>query len=320
MCSWSWICFWILTLSICYNVNGLERSCWIQVLNVCHVVNGLERSVHIWNICHIVNGLERRFCHCLGLHGRLCCTPWWSLLVCAPWESLFCLWEPLWYIPWSFFSKKWLINFSPSAAQVLVVHLAPGSMWLDASCSAASGESSLSRAGLFSGKILKVSFSTVSYLVFLASTQSSKVLKEIDLLSVSSMVLKESLLVPFLMVHYKTLRSLKRVRATDLRLHVLEGNIFPPYLTNGPERSLYFSLCWSCHWPCHHFSSLWKGDFWWFICNVHSWSWKKPTCVCVAASCILISSPPEDLKWLVLPHVQMLCIGGCVVPFWTLCM
>ena len=124
-----------------------------------------------------------------------------------------------------------------------MVHLVPGSMWLDASCGAASGESSLFRADLFSGKILKVSFSTVSYLVFLASTQSSKVLKEIDLLSVSSMVLKESLLVPFLMVHYKTLRSLKRVRATDLRLHVLEGNIFPPYLTNGPERSLSTSHC-----------------------------------------------------------------------------
>ena len=60
-----------------------------------------------------------------------------------------------------------------------------------------------STADFLSETKLEASFSATSQFAVLALTQLSKVLKEIDLLFVSSMVLKETLLVPLLSVVLK---------------------------------------------------------------------------------------------------------------------
>ena len=85
----------------------------------------------------------------------------------------------------------------------LLVYQLLGSVWLGLDLTGgtglAHGESfSPSRADFFSGTKHEASFSAMSHFDILALTHSSKVLKGIDLLFVSTMVLKETLLVPLL--------------------------------------------------------------------------------------------------------------------------
>ena len=78
---------------------------------------------------------------------------------------------------------------------------------------------------------------------------------------------------------------LKEVALLTSCFCVLEGNLFPPRLTHGLERSLSASIFWLCHWLCWHYPFLW-----WLLCCLHWWSWKELTCVCLA---------------LCLPHVSL---------------
>ena len=101
---------------------------------------------------------------------------------------------------------------------------------------AGGGSFSLSRADLFPEMSLEASFSGMSHFAVLALTPLSKVLKGIYLLFVSSMVLKETL------ISATFINGLERSCLTDLMFHVLEGNLFPPRLTHGLERSLSASI------------------------------------------------------------------------------
>ena len=141
----------------------------------------------------MTNGLERSFCLCLGCTGDVLM----GSMVNSP---LLCS-----------------MGISPLSVGVslggwgslgLSVHWLLGSvlLGLDLSSGAglAHGESFFpSRADFFSETKLKASFSAVSQFAVLALTQSSKVLKEINLLFVSSKVLKETCLVPLLSMVFK---------------------------------------------------------------------------------------------------------------------
>ena len=106
-----------------------------------------------------------------------------------------------------------------------------------------------SRADFVSEMKLKASFSAVSQFAVLALTQSSKVLKEIEMLLVSSMVLKETLLVPLLSM------VLKVGALLTLSSMSWKETFFLPDLPMVLKK-VSLPLFWPCLWLCWHYPFL----------------------------------------------------------------
>ena len=193
------------------------------------------------------DGLERSLCHCLGYMGDILL----GSMVISP------LLHSMEVSPLSVG-----VSMGGWGSLGLFVHWLLGSVWpgLDLTSGAGlacSGSFSPSSADLFPETKLEASFSAMSHFALLALTHSSKVLKGInlffvvlgltlsskvlkgiDLLFVSSMVLKESLLVPLLSMVLKEVALLTSCSMSwketffllDLPM-VLEEVTLPQFLT-----------------------------------------------------------------------------------------
>ena len=159
-------------------LKGVSLCCYIA----CCLDSGCPICV-VWDVLLLYLQL---FPSALAAWGTLSWASWWTLLFCAPWWSLLCPWGS----PWAA-EGHW---GCPLAAWLWVAGV--GSLRLCRSCHHESF--SLSMAGFSSEMKLKAYFSAMSQFTVLALTQLSKVLKGINLLFVSSMVLKETCLVSLL--------------------------------------------------------------------------------------------------------------------------
>ena len=122
-------------------------------------------------------------------------------------------------------SSKWSWKESVSIATLLVALVLAVGLDLTSGAGLAQCESySLSRADLFPEMKLKASFSAVSHFAVLALTHSSKVLQRISFWFVSSMVLKETVLVPVLSI------VLKETHLVPLLSMVLKETLLVPLL------------------------------------------------------------------------------------------
>ena len=223
------------------------------------------------------------WCLCLGCMGgaMFSWAPWWTLFFCAPWGSLLCPWGSPWAAGghWGCLSAGCLALYCwgwiSLVVQVLLI-MSP---------------SPCLQADFLSEMKLKASFSAMSQFAVLALTQSSKVLKEIDLLFVSSMVLKEILLVPLLSMVLK-----EGALLTSCSMSWKETFFLPDLPMVLKEVSLPLFLTVSL-------TLLALSFLWWLLCHLHQGSWRR-TCVCIALSCLTGVSLAGVLKG-VSVHVHM---------------